>query len=93
VAAVDSIVADYRATAGIDLDMDRADRDAGRQLQMPVGVISQDWGAQLGFDPAAIWRAWAPEATYEPIEAGHFMAEEKPAEIAQFIRKLAARSR
>jgi pimeloyl-ACP methyl ester carboxylesterase len=93
VAAVDSIVADYRATAGIDLDMDRADRDAGRQLQMPVGVISQDWGAQLGFDPAAIWRAWAPEATYEPIEAGHFMAEEKPAEIAEFIRNLAARSR
>lgn len=93
VAAVDSIVADYRATAGIDLDMDRADRDAGRQLKMPVGVISQDWGAQLGFDPAAIWRAWAPEATYEPIEAGHFMAEEKPAEIAEFIRKLAARCR
>jgi pimeloyl-ACP methyl ester carboxylesterase len=93
VAAVDSIVADYRATAGIDLDMDRADRDAGRQLQMPVGVISQDWGAQLGFDPAAIWQAWAPEATYEPIAAGHFMAEEKPAEIAEFIRKLAARSR
>lgn len=42
VAAVDSIVADYRATAGIDLSMDRDDRDAGRQLKMPVGVISQD---------------------------------------------------
>jgi len=93
VAAVDSIVADYRATAGVDLDMDRADRDAGRQLQMPVGVISQDWGAQLGFDPAAIWAAWAADFTYQPIDAGHFMAEEKPAEIAQFIRALAARGR
>ncbi|MCF6390114.1 alpha/beta hydrolase [Mycobacterium sp. MBM] len=93
VAAVDSIVADYRASAGIDLDMDRADRDAGRQLQMPVGVISQDWGAQLGFDAAAIWAAWAPDLRYEPIEAGHFMAEEKPAEIARFIRGLAARCR
>lgn len=93
VAAVDSIVADYRASAGIDLDMDRADRDAGRQLQMPVGVISQDWGAQLGFDPAAIWAAWAPDFSYESIDAGHFMAEEKPAEISQFVRKLAARCR
>jgi haloacetate dehalogenase len=43
--AVPSIVADYRATAGIDLEMDRADRAAGRQLTMPVGVISQDWAA------------------------------------------------
>lgn len=91
--AVDSIVADYRATAGIDLDMDREDRDAGRQLKLPVAVISQDWGTQLGFDAAALWRAWAPDLTYEPIVAGHFMAEEKPAEIARFIRALAARSR
>jgi hypothetical protein len=36
--AVTSIVADYRATAGIDLDMDRTDRAAGRQLGRPVGV-------------------------------------------------------
>ena len=93
VAAVDSIVADYRATAGIDLDMDRADRDAGARLQMPVGVISQDWGAQLGFDASAIWGAWAPDFSYESIDAGHFMAEQKPAEIVGFIRDLAARAR
>ncbi|MGL5930920.1 MAG: alpha/beta fold hydrolase [Dermatophilaceae bacterium] len=91
--AVESIVADYRATAGIDLDMDRQDRAAGRQLTMPVAVISQDWGSQLGFDAAALWRAWAPEATYQPIDAGHFMAEEKPADIARFVTTLAARSR
>ena len=90
--AVASIVADYRATAGIDLDMDRADRDAGRQLTMPVAVISQDWGSQLGFDAAALWRAWAPDLSYQPIKAGHFMAEEKPAEIAQFIGAVAARA-
>jgi haloacetate dehalogenase len=93
VRAVDSIVADYRATSGVDLHMDREDREAGVTLQMPVGVISQDWGAQLGFDAAALWRAWAHDVTYEPIKAGHFMAEEKPAEIAGFIRDLAARSR
>ena len=93
VRAVNSIVADYRATSGIDLDMDRQDRDAGRKLSMPVGVISQDWGAQLGFDASALWRAWAPDLSYEPIDAGHFMAEEKPEEIARFIRDLSARGR
>ncbi|AHH18981.1 alpha/beta hydrolase family protein [Nocardia nova SH22a] len=91
VAAVPSIVADYRATAGIDLDMDRADRKAGAQLTMPVAVISQDWGAQLGFDASALWRNWAPSATYQPIDAGHFMAEEKPDEIAAFIDQLMQR--
>jgi pimeloyl-ACP methyl ester carboxylesterase len=90
--AVPSIVADYRATAGIDLEMDRADRTAGAQLAMPVGVISQDWGAQLGFDAQALWRQWAPAATYQPIDAGHFMAEEKPDDVAAFIRELVQRA-
>ncbi len=93
VAAVDSIVADYRATAGIDLEMDEADRARGSQLAMPVGVISQDWGSRLGFDAAALWEAWAPDLTFQPIQGGHFMAEEKPAEIATFITDLAARPR
>ncbi|WP_348790106.1 alpha/beta hydrolase [Leifsonia sp. NPDC080035] len=93
VAAVPSIVADYRASAGIDLEQDRADREEGRKLAMPVGVLSQDWGSQLGFDPTAIWGAWSDDLSYEPIDAGHFMAEEKPDEVARFIRALAARAR
>lgn len=92
VAAVPSIVADYRATAGVDLEMDRADRKAGAQLAMPVGVISQDWGAQLGFDASALWRQWAPGATYRSIDAGHFMAEEKPGDIVAFIEELLGRT-
>lgn len=93
VSAVDSIVADYRATAGIDRETDQLDRDAGRALTMPVAVVSQDWGSRLGFDAAALWRAWAPDLTYQPIDAGHFMAEEKPSEIARFVDDLAARCR
>lgn len=91
VASVDSIVADYRATAGIDLEMDVADRERGAQLAMPVGVISQDWGAQLGFDASALWRAWAPDFTYQATTSGHFMAEENPDEIATFITGLGDR--
>lgn len=92
VAAIDSIVADYRATASTDLDMDIADRERGAQLAMPVGVISQDWGSQLGFDASALWRAWAPDLTYQVTTSGHFMAEENPDEIATFITGLAKRT-
>ncbi|WP_138843214.1 alpha/beta fold hydrolase [Rhodococcus pyridinivorans] len=90
--SVDSIVADYRATAGIDLDMDLADRERGARLTMPVAVISQDWGSQLGFGASALWQAWAPDFTYQATTSGHFMAEENPDEIAGFITELAART-
>ncbi|MEU8072315.1 alpha/beta hydrolase [Micromonospora sp. NPDC048169] len=89
--AVDSIVADYRASAGIDVAHDRADRDAGRRLTMPVTVIQQDWGAALGYDAAAVWRAWAPDLEHRTTTAGHFMAEEAPGEIAGALRALLKR--
>jgi haloacetate dehalogenase len=91
-AAVPSIVADYRASAGIDLDMDRADRARGTRLSMPVAVLSQDWGSQLGFDASALWGAWAPDLSYQPTTSGHFMAEESPDEVAAFVTGLATRA-
>lgn len=90
-AAVPSIVADYRASAGIDADHDRADRDTGRRLMMPVQVIQQDWGAALGFDAAALWGAWADDLDHRTTAAGHFMAEETPRDIADALRELTAR--
>ena len=38
--AVPSIVADYRASAGIDLEHDRTDRAQGTKLPMPVASIA-----------------------------------------------------
>ncbi|MEV0154232.1 alpha/beta hydrolase [Micromonospora sp. NPDC050686] len=90
-AAVDSIVADYRASAGIDVTHDRADRAAGRQLAMPVTVVQQDWGAALGYDAAGRWRAWAADLEHHTTSAGHFMAEEAPGEISKLLRALLAR--
>jgi pimeloyl-ACP methyl ester carboxylesterase len=89
-AAVPSIVADYRASAGIDIDHDRADRAAGTQLRMPVSVLQQDWGAALGFDAASLWRAWAPHLRHASVPYGHFMAEEAPAEVTKALRNLIA---
>ena len=90
-AAIPSIVADYRASAGIDVEHDQADRDAGRTLKMPVTVLQQDWGAALGYDAAATWRAWAPDLHHATVTSGHFMAEEAPSETARALRDLLAR--
>ncbi|MGW1340363.1 alpha/beta fold hydrolase [Kribbella sp. NPDC002412] len=90
-AAVPSIVADYRASAGVDVDHDQEDLAAGNKLRMPLTVIQQDWGAALGFDAAARWRAWSDDLDHQTTSAGHFMAEESPAEISSAIRALLKR--
>ncbi|TWD79782.1 pimeloyl-ACP methyl ester carboxylesterase [Kribbella amoyensis] len=90
-AAVPSIVADYRASAGIDVEHDQADRDAGNRLRMPVTVIQQDWGAALGFDAAALWSRWAADLDHRTATAGHFLAEEAPELVTKALRDLLAR--
>ncbi|MFC5828131.1 alpha/beta fold hydrolase [Nonomuraea insulae] len=90
--AVPSIVADYRATATIDVEHDEADRRAGHRLAMPVTVLQQDWGAALGFDAAGRWRAWAENLEHRTVTSGHFMAEEAPGEVVKALRDLLARS-
>jgi len=89
--AVTSIVADCRASAGIDIEHDRADRANGIRLRMPVSVVQQDWGAALGYDAAAVWRAWASDLDHHLTGAGHFMAEEDPAMVVKALRDLLAR--
>ncbi|MEU4559577.1 alpha/beta hydrolase [Actinoplanes sp. NPDC023936] len=89
--AVPSIVADYRATGGIDIEHDEIDRAAGNQLRMPVTVIQQDWGSALGFDAAALWRPWVADLHHRTVTSGHFMAEEAPAEIVKSLRELLTR--
>ncbi len=90
-AAVPSIVADYRASAGIDLEHDRADREAGNRLRMPVTVLQQDWGAALNYDAAAVWGAWAHDLRHSTVGYGHFMAEEAPEDVVRALRELLAR--
>jgi haloacetate dehalogenase len=91
--AVDSIVADYRASAGVDVEHDEADRRAGNLLRMPVTVLQQDWGSALGFDAAALWGAWASDLRHIGVSCGHFMAEEAPAEVTEALRDLLERGR
>jgi haloacetate dehalogenase len=89
--AVPSIVADYRASATVDVAHDEEDLAQGNKLRMPVTVIQQDWGAALGFDAAARWKNWAPDLEHRTTTAGHFMAEEAPDEITAAVRTLLRR--
>ena len=89
--AVPSIVADYRASAGIDLEHDLVDRDAGNRLGMPVTVLQQDWGAALGYDAAALWGRWAEDLRHDTVGCGHFMAEEDPGLVVEELRALLRR--
>jgi haloacetate dehalogenase len=89
--AIVSIVADYRASATIDIEHDEADREAGNQLQMPVSVLQQDWGKALAFDAAARWQAWAGDLEHTTVTCGHYMAEEAPTVVIKALRDLLSR--
>ncbi|GAA4425924.1 alpha/beta hydrolase [Georgenia halophila] len=90
-AAVPSIVADYRASAGIDVRHDREDRERGNRLAMPTLVIQQDWGAALGYDAPELWSRWASDLVHRTLDAGHFMAEQAPERVAAELRALLER--
>jgi haloacetate dehalogenase len=89
--AIPSIVADYRASAHVDVEHDRADREAGVRLRMPVTVLQQDWGPELSSGAAAMWGAWATDLDHRTVSSGHFMAEEAPGEVIGAVRDLLAR--
>ena len=75
-----SMCADYRASAGIDLDHDQADVDAGRKLQMPLRVLWGEHGVVARcFDVPALWRAAATDFAGGTLPCGHYIAEEAPA--------------
>ena len=77
---------DYRASAGIDLAHDEADLRAGRKLAGPLRVL---WGAQgvVGrcFDVLALWREVAQQVSGRALDCGHYIAEERPAELLDEI--------
>ncbi|HET7270592.1 MAG TPA: alpha/beta hydrolase [Rubrobacter sp.] len=73
---------DYRAAASIDLVHDEADR--GRKVECPLLTL---WGGrgvmERIYDVEAVWREYAADVRGRPIDAGHFLAEERPDESAQ----------
>jgi haloacetate dehalogenase len=87
-----AVCGDYRASAGIDLEHDRADVAAGRKLAQPLRVL---WGEQgvVGacFDVLGLWRERATDVGGRGLPCGHYIAEEAPAllldEANQFLKE------
>lgn len=77
---------DYRASAGIDLEHDRRDREAGHHLQLPHRVL---WGAQgvvaRCFDVMSLWRSVSLQAAGRALPCGHYIAEEAPEALLEEI--------
>ncbi len=77
---VEATCADYRAAAGVDLDHDRADREAGRRVEAP---LLAGWGTRgyvgSSFDVAGVWAEYATTVSGVAIDADHYVAEENPA--------------
>jgi haloacetate dehalogenase len=84
-ATIHAMCEDYRASAGIDLDHDRA--DAKTKLAMPLLAI---WGTRgvVGkqFDCVAEWKRVARDVRGVALDCGHFVPEERPRETLAAIR-------
>ena len=75
-----AVCGDYRASAGIDLDHDRADIAAQRRLQQPLRVLWGEHGTVGAcFDVLGLWRERANDVTGRSLPCGHYIAEEAPA--------------
>jgi haloacetate dehalogenase len=81
-AAIHAMCEDYRASATIDLEHDRA--DAGVKLACPLLVL---WGANgvvhRCFRPLEDWGEVAADVRGEALPGGHYLAEELPDATAE----------
>ena len=91
-ARVHGICEEYRAAATVDVEHDRADKDASREIQCPMLHLWAEGGPLDTFyandgGPLGIWRQWAPRAQGQAMKGGHFFPEENPDDTASVVRK------
>jgi haloacetate dehalogenase len=85
--AVHAMCEDYRASATIDLEHDRADIERGHRVACPLRVL---WGAEgiVGqiFDPLDEWRRVARDVSGRALDCGHYIPEEAPDALVAEMR-------
>jgi haloacetate dehalogenase len=93
-ATIHAICEDYRAAAGVDLEMDTKDFAAGRKIECPVLLL---WGATGGVGrnhnpgPADIWQRYANNiVAAKAVPSGHYLADEAPGETTAALREFFA---
>lgn len=90
-ATIHALCEDYRAAAGIGLELDAADAADGTKISAPLLAL---WGAKgvVGqlYDVLATWRERAAEVSGTALDCGHLLPEERPdqtfAELVRFFR-------
>jgi haloacetate dehalogenase len=85
--AIHTACEDYRASAGIDLDHDRASRARGERIRCDTLVL---WGERglVGrrFKPVELWQSQcAGRVSGQGLPCGHFIPEELPRETADAL--------
>lgn len=82
---VHAICEDYRAGATYDFRLDEGDFGK-RRIECPLLVL---WGAKgvVGrlYDPLEVWRGWGNDVRGQAIDAGHYLAEERPEETSRAL--------
>jgi haloacetate dehalogenase len=80
-ATIHAACEDYRAAAGIGLELDAADATAGRTIAAPLLAL---WGAKgvVGqlYDVRETWRERAGDVRGYALDCGHLLPEEAPEE-------------
>ncbi|WP_277184176.1 alpha/beta fold hydrolase [Caballeronia sp. BR00000012568055] len=79
---------DYRATFGVDLEMDTHDFESGRRVDTPSLIL---WGAKGGVgrnhDAAQVWSRYATNIVHTAtVPSGHYLQEECPDETYAELR-------
>jgi haloacetate dehalogenase len=91
-ARVHGICEEYRAAATIDVEHDRADKEAGKKIECPMLHLWAQGGPLDTFyakdgGPLGIWRQWAPRAEGQALKGGHFFPEENPDDTTGLVKK------
>jgi haloacetate dehalogenase len=86
--AIHAACEDYRASAGIDLEHDRASHAAGQRIACDTLLL---WGERgvvhRLFDPVPLWQAQCARPLHTQLiaDAGHFIPEEQPQATADAL--------
>lgn len=85
---VHAMCEDYRAGAYADFEIDKADRDAGNKITIPMLALWGDAGiASAAATPLDTWKNWATNVRGAPVDSGHFLTEENPDVTAKMLKE------
>ena len=84
----DSVIAascaDYRAGATVDVAHDCATRESRQRIACTTQILwGRGYSSTKADSPLEVWRKWADDLVEQPLDCGHFLAEEQPEACAE----------